>query len=194
MSHLQPWQECALPGPCSAPHARQRCTETGLLTSPLVCRPCPWVCADAFCLAAGPCRPGSLFTPPHLLQGYLVGRAQLQEHRWLLAYLVVLAVSVVDWTVSLSLACEEVGGASALRLRQRCGCGVRVQLSPGSYVCLPVSWRALVSPLQERDCGLKAKVSNPCRAPLVRGPGSRVRVPVTPDASGCSELSWLGPL
>ncbi|XP_038166206.1 two pore calcium channel protein 2 isoform X3 [Arvicola amphibius] len=41
------------------------------------------------------------------VKGYLVGQAQLQENLWLLAYFVVLVVSVVDWTVSLSLACEE---------------------------------------------------------------------------------------
>ncbi|KAL6034666.1 hypothetical protein STEG23_033854, partial [Scotinomys teguina] len=41
------------------------------------------------------------------VKGYLVGQAQLQQHLWLLAYFVVLVVSVVDWTVSLSLACEE---------------------------------------------------------------------------------------
>ncbi|OBS77321.1 hypothetical protein A6R68_16251 [Neotoma lepida] len=41
------------------------------------------------------------------VKGYLVGRAQLQQNLWLLAYFVVLVVSVVDWTVSLSLACEE---------------------------------------------------------------------------------------
>lgn len=57
--------------------------------------------------------------PSCLLQGYLVGQAQLQQNLWLLAYFVVLVVSVVDWIVSLSLACEEVGGTWALRLRQR---------------------------------------------------------------------------
>lgn len=57
--------------------------------------------------------------PSCLLQGYLVGQAQLQQNLWLLAYFVVLAVSVVDWIVSLSLACQEVGGTWALRPRQR---------------------------------------------------------------------------
>ncbi|KAL1788395.1 two pore calcium channel protein 2 [Sigmodon hispidus] len=41
------------------------------------------------------------------VKGYLVGQAQLQQNLWLLAYFAVLLVSVVDWTVSLSLACEE---------------------------------------------------------------------------------------
>ncbi|XP_021059457.1 two pore calcium channel protein 2 [Mus pahari] len=41
------------------------------------------------------------------VKGYLVGQAQLQQNLWLLAYLVVLVVSVVDWIVSLSFACEE---------------------------------------------------------------------------------------
>lgn len=37
----------------------------------------------------------------------MVGQAQLQQNLWLLAYFMVLVVSVVDWIVSLSLACEE---------------------------------------------------------------------------------------
>ncbi|XP_040139919.2 two pore channel protein 2 isoform X2 [Ictidomys tridecemlineatus] len=38
---------------------------------------------------------------------FLVGRAQFQRNVWLLAYIVVLAVSLVDWTVSLCLLCQE---------------------------------------------------------------------------------------
>nr|XP_027799867.1 two pore calcium channel protein 2 isoform X3 [Marmota flaviventris] len=38
---------------------------------------------------------------------FLVGRAQFQRNVWLLAYIAVLAVSVVDWTVSLCLLCQE---------------------------------------------------------------------------------------
>uniref|UniRef100_A0A8C6ENQ8 Two pore segment channel 2 n=1 Tax=Marmota marmota marmota TaxID=9994 RepID=A0A8C6ENQ8_MARMA len=38
---------------------------------------------------------------------FLVGRAQFQRNVWLLAYVAVLAVSVVDWTVSLCLLCQE---------------------------------------------------------------------------------------
>nr|XP_034345539.1 two pore calcium channel protein 2 isoform X2 [Arvicanthis niloticus] len=41
------------------------------------------------------------------VKGYLVGQAQLQQNLWLLAYFVVLVVSVVDWIVSLSFTCEE---------------------------------------------------------------------------------------
>lgn len=41
------------------------------------------------------------------VKGYLVGQAQLQQNLWLLAYFAVLVVSAVDWTVSLSRACEE---------------------------------------------------------------------------------------
>ncbi|KAM4845381.1 two pore channel protein 2 isoform 2-T2 [Thomomys bottae] len=48
-----------------------------------------------------------LFLVDVSVKGYLVGRAQFQENLWLLAYLVVLAVSLVDWTVSVSLACQE---------------------------------------------------------------------------------------
>ncbi|KAM5248451.1 two pore channel protein 2 [Ctenodactylus gundi] len=42
------------------------------------------------------------------VKGYLVGWSQFQKNPWLLAYLVVLAVSLVDWTVSLSLFCQEL--------------------------------------------------------------------------------------
>ncbi|CAH6793432.1 Tpcn2 [Phodopus roborovskii] len=41
------------------------------------------------------------------VKGYLVGQAQLQENLWLLSYFVVLVVSMVDWIISLSLACGE---------------------------------------------------------------------------------------
>ncbi|XP_024902062.1 two pore calcium channel protein 2 [Pteropus alecto] len=47
------------------------------------------------------------------VKSYLVGWAQFQKSLWLLDYLVVLAVSLVDWTVSLSLVCRE-----PLRLRR----------------------------------------------------------------------------
>lgn len=79
------------------------------------------------------CRPMSAWLDrlaSRLLQGYLVGQAQLQQNLWLLAYLVVLVVSVVDWIVSLSLACEEVGGTWAPRRRQHCGYDRQVQLRP----------------------------------------------------------------
>nr|AAI41196.1 Two pore segment channel 2 [Mus musculus] len=54
---------------------------------------------EAFCLLA--------FLVDLSVKGYLVGQAQLQQNLWLLAYFMVLVVSVVDWIVSLSLACEE---------------------------------------------------------------------------------------
>ncbi|KAM9078499.1 two pore channel protein 2 isoform 3-T4 [Megaptera novaeangliae] len=41
------------------------------------------------------------------VKSYLVGWAQFQKNPWLLAYLVVLLVSLVDWIVSLSLVCQE---------------------------------------------------------------------------------------
>ncbi|XP_023566329.1 two pore calcium channel protein 2 isoform X2 [Octodon degus] len=47
------------------------------------------------------------------VKGYLVGWSQFQKNLWLLAYLTVLAVSLVDWAVSLSLLCQE-----PLRLRR----------------------------------------------------------------------------
>ncbi|XP_051001715.1 two pore channel protein 2 [Acomys russatus] len=47
------------------------------------------------------------------VKGYLVGQAKLQQNLWLLAYFLVLVVSMVDWIVSLSLACDE-----SLRVRR----------------------------------------------------------------------------
>ncbi|XP_030667269.1 two pore calcium channel protein 2 isoform X2 [Nomascus leucogenys] len=41
------------------------------------------------------------------VKGYLFGWAHFQKNLWLLGYLVVLVVSLVDWTVSLSLMCHE---------------------------------------------------------------------------------------
>lgn len=65
-----------------------------------------------------------LLTCPSLLQGYLFGWAHFQKNLWLLGYLVVLVVSLVDWTVSLSLVCHEVGGEAALRQAESSGGGV----------------------------------------------------------------------
>ena len=53
--------------------------------------------------------------PPSVSQSCLIGRAQFWRNPWLLAYLVVLAVSLLDWIVSLSLVCQEVGGQAAPR-------------------------------------------------------------------------------
>lgn len=55
--------------------------------------------------------------PPSVLQSYLIGWAQFRRNPWLLAYLVVLVVSLLDWIVSLSLVCQEVGGQAAPRGR-----------------------------------------------------------------------------
>uniref|UniRef100_A0A2K6FFP0 Two pore channel protein 2 n=1 Tax=Propithecus coquereli TaxID=379532 RepID=A0A2K6FFP0_PROCO len=41
------------------------------------------------------------------VKGYLFGRAHFQKNLWLLGYLGVLVVSLVDWTVSVSLLCRE---------------------------------------------------------------------------------------
>lgn len=41
------------------------------------------------------------------VKGYLFGWAHFQKNLWFLGYLVVLVVSLVDWTVSLSLMCHE---------------------------------------------------------------------------------------
>ncbi|XP_057173356.1 two pore channel protein 2 isoform X5 [Ursus arctos] len=43
------------------------------------------------------------------VKSYLVGWAQFRTNLWLLAYLAVLVVSLMDWIVSLSLVCQEQG-------------------------------------------------------------------------------------
>ncbi|XP_014440812.1 two pore calcium channel protein 2 [Tupaia chinensis] len=48
-----------------------------------------------------------LFVADVSVKGYLVGWAEILKNLWLLAYLVVLVVSLMDWTVSLSLVCRE---------------------------------------------------------------------------------------
>ncbi|XP_022446862.1 two pore calcium channel protein 2 isoform X2 [Delphinapterus leucas] len=75
-------------------------------TSDVRYRPAPWEppCGltegvEALCLL--------VFAADVSVKSYLVGWAQFRKNPWLLAYLVVLLVSLVDWTVSLSLICQE---------------------------------------------------------------------------------------
>ncbi|XP_059788240.1 two pore channel protein 2 isoform X2 [Balaenoptera ricei] len=75
-------------------------------TSDVRYRPAPWEppCGltqgvEALCLL--------VFAADVSVKSYLVGWAQFQKNPWLLAYLVVLLVSLVDWIVSLSLVCQE---------------------------------------------------------------------------------------
>uniref|UniRef100_A0A8C0CJ59 Two pore segment channel 2 n=1 Tax=Balaenoptera musculus TaxID=9771 RepID=A0A8C0CJ59_BALMU len=75
-------------------------------TSDVRYRPAPWEppCGltqgvEALCLL--------VFVADVSVKSYLVGWAQFQKNPWLLAYLVVLLVSLVDWIVSLSLVCQE---------------------------------------------------------------------------------------
>ncbi|XP_004278094.1 two pore channel protein 2 isoform X3 [Orcinus orca] len=75
-------------------------------TSDVRYRPAPWEppCGltegvEALCLL--------VFVADVSMKSYLVGWAQFRKNPWLLAYLVVLLVSLVDWTVSLSLICQE---------------------------------------------------------------------------------------
>lgn len=147
-----------------------------------LCRPHPHVWSDPLCLAPA--------HPSHLLQGYLVRQAQLQENLWLLAYFVVLVVSAVDWTVSLSRACEEVRGAPALRPGHHCGCDTQVQLSPATMCpfaqCCPYLGGLCGDPATRAGKGLSLKGTGfPCHVLLVRGPRSKVQVAVTPGPS-CS--------
>ncbi|XP_061058194.1 two pore channel protein 2 isoform X3 [Eubalaena glacialis] len=75
-------------------------------TSDVRYRPAPWEppCGltegvEALCLL--------VFAADVSVKSYLVGWAQFRKNPWLLAYLVVLLVSLVDWIVSLSLVCQE---------------------------------------------------------------------------------------
>nr|KAF6439331.1 two pore segment channel 2 [Molossus molossus] len=54
-----------------------------------------------------------VFTADLAVKSYLVGWAQFRKSLWLLAYFMVLVLSLVDWMVSLSLLCQE-----PLRLRR----------------------------------------------------------------------------
>ncbi|KAM7087139.1 two pore channel protein 2 isoform 2-T3 [Molossus nigricans] len=54
-----------------------------------------------------------VFTADLAVKSYLMGWAQFRKSLWLLAYFIVLVLSLVDWMVSLSLLCQE-----PLRLRR----------------------------------------------------------------------------
>lgn len=129
----------------------------------------------------------SLLTPSRLLQGYLVGWAQFQKNEWLLAYVVVLAVSVVDWTVSLSLSCQEVCREDTLRWWGLPGdCGVQCAFwgsgcCPEPRPCCPpaqhcpcpaapclLAGRTPCSYLPMETCGLETQEASP-GTPCVRG-------------------------
>lgn len=71
---------------------------------------------------------------PPLLQSYLVGWAQFRKNAWLLAYLLVLVVSLADWIASLSLVCQEVGGVGPPRWERGALGGLcSAQLFPPSW-------------------------------------------------------------
>ncbi|OWK17503.1 hypothetical protein Celaphus_00013155 [Cervus elaphus hippelaphus] len=76
-------------------------------TSDVRYRPAPWEAPcgltegiEALCLL--------VFVADVSVKSYLIGWAQFRRNPWLLAYLVVLVVSLLDWIVSLSLVCQEV--------------------------------------------------------------------------------------
>ncbi|CAI9167312.1 unnamed protein product [Rangifer tarandus platyrhynchus] len=75
-------------------------------TSDVRYRPDPWEAPcgltegiEALCLL--------VFVADVSAKSYLIGWAQFRRNPWLLAYLVVLVVSLLDWVVSLSLVCQE---------------------------------------------------------------------------------------
>uniref|UniRef100_A0A4W2I810 Two pore segment channel 2 n=1 Tax=Bos indicus x Bos taurus TaxID=30522 RepID=A0A4W2I810_BOBOX len=84
-------------------------------TSDVRYRPAPWEppCGltegvEALCLL--------VFVADVSVKSYLIGWAQFRRNPWLLAYLVVLLASLLDWTVSLSLVCQEDAGQDRERL------------------------------------------------------------------------------
>ncbi|XP_032495464.1 two pore calcium channel protein 2 isoform X2 [Phocoena sinus] len=94
-------------------------------TSDVRYRPAPWEppCGltegvEALCLL--------VFAADVSVKSYLVGWAQFRKNPWLLAYLVVLLVSLVDWTVSLSLICQESCRQPGPLLRASAAWGGRV--------------------------------------------------------------------
>lgn len=124
------------------------------------------------------------------MQSYLVGWAQFRRNLWLLDYLVVLAVSLTDWMVSLSLVCQEVGGPVALRREWGLWAGCRVQLSRWSV--------AKVSVLQLLTCPLARPClpSVACQAPVVgvRTLRSREGMGAWPQVPGLLSPAWLSPM
>ena len=46
-------------------------------------------------------------------QAYLIGTSELIKNKWLVAYLFVMAFSIIDWLVTINLGCTEL-----LRLRR----------------------------------------------------------------------------
>ncbi|KAG8535826.1 hypothetical protein GDO81_027687 [Engystomops pustulosus] len=49
-----------------------------------------------------------LFTADLSVKSYLIGWTEFTKNKWLLGYILVLAVSLADWTVSMCFMCREV--------------------------------------------------------------------------------------
>ena len=41
-------------------------------------------------------------------QSYLIGWDELLKTKWLIGYILVIAASIIDWTLSISMLCDEV--------------------------------------------------------------------------------------
>ncbi|CAB1322759.1 unnamed protein product [Coregonus sp. 'balchen'] len=48
-----------------------------------------------------------IFTFDLIVKSYLIGHEEFLKCKWLVAYMVVISVSVIDWTLSLSMACDD---------------------------------------------------------------------------------------
>lgn len=43
-----------------------------------------------------------------VLQSYLMGWEEFRMNKWLIGYIIVIAASVIDWMLSVSMMCDEV--------------------------------------------------------------------------------------
>lgn len=43
-----------------------------------------------------------------VLQSYLIGWEEFRMNKWLIGYIIVIAASVIDWMLSVSMMCNEV--------------------------------------------------------------------------------------
>lgn len=43
-----------------------------------------------------------------VLQSYLIGWEEFRMNKWLIGYVIVIAASVIDWMLSISMMCNEV--------------------------------------------------------------------------------------
>lgn len=143
---------------------------------------------------------------PPLFQSYLVGWAQFRKNLWLLGYLLVLIVSLMDWMVSLSLICQEVDGQGAPRWEWGCcgwaaGCscpGDGRQGSQGPAATGPLARSACPTGCQSPVSGsfvpvLQVKSRRPRGGTRAWGPGPGLLPPAPPPRFPAGSSAAWGP-